>query len=367
MKAKLILTSPFITVLVATIITIVLGLLIGLLLLLFTAGDVAIPAFRTIVTGGFEIVGFRTGMGRMIYYAVPIMMTGLSVGFAMKTGVFNIGASGQFLMGLYAGLFIAIHAVPVLGPVTWVFAVLAGAAAGGFWGYIQGLLQAYRNLNAIVCGIMMNYVALYLVNMLIRGDRLLYFGGRGYTNAVPNEALLPKLGLNQVFVGSAANSGIFIGVAICIVAYFILKKTILGFEMKATGYNPHSARYAGINTEKAVVVSMTLAGVFAAVGGILYFIGALGQKYTVADALRPEGFTGIPVALLGSSHPIAIIFSGFFIAYLQVGGLGMQSFGIESEIVTVITSITIFFCSFNVVFKRLYIRLMNRVFKESVV
>jgi len=365
MKVKNILTSPFITVFIATIITIIMGLLIGFILLLITSADVAVPAFRTIITGGFEIVGFRTGMGRMIYYAVPIMLTGLSVGFAMKTGVFNIGASGQFLMGLYAGLFIAIHYVPVLGPATWVVAVIAGAAAGGFWGFAQGLLQAYRNLNSIVCGIMMNYVALYLVNMLIRGDDLLYFGGRGYTNAVPAEALLPKLGLNKIFIGSAANSGIFIAIVICIIAYFILKKTTLGFEMKATGYNPHSARYAGINIEKAVVVSMTIAGVFAAVGGILYFIGTLGQKYTVADALRPEGFTGIPVALLGSSHPIAIIFSGLFIAYLQVGGLGMQSFGIEAEIVTVITSITIFFCSFNIVFKKLYIRLMNKVFKES--
>jgi len=365
MSAKSFLTSPFMTVFVATIITIVLGLLIGLVLLLFTAGDVAIPAFKTIVTGGFGIVGFWTGMGRVLYYAVPIILTGLSVGFAMRTGVFNIGAPGQFLMGLYVGLFSAIHFAPTLGGATWVVSVILGGIAGGLWGFFQGLLQAYRNLNAIVCGIMMNYVALYLVNMLIRMDGALYYGGRSYTNAVPTEALLPKLGLNHIFTGSAANSGIIIGVVVCVAAFYILKRTTLGFELKATGFNPHSARYAGINVEKAIVISMTFAGVFAALGGVLYHNGALGQKYTLTDALRPEGFTGIPVALLGSSHPIAIIFSGLFIAYLQVGGLGMQSFGIEAEIVTVITSITIFFCSFNVVFKNLYIRLMKRIFKES--
>jgi len=365
MRAKSVLTSPFMTTFIATIITIAIGLFIGLLLLLFTAGDVAIPAFKTIVTGGFGIVGFKTGMGRVLYYAVPIMMTGLSVGFAMRTGVFNIGAPGQFLMGLYAGLFTAIHFTPVLGPFTWVAAVIVGAAAGSIWGLVQGLLQAYKNINSIVCGIMMNYVSLYLVNMLIRADRSLYFGGRSYTNSVPNEALLPKLGLNQIFTGSAANSGIIICVVVCIVAWFILKKTTLGFEMKATGFNPEAARYAGINVERAIVISMVIAGAFAAMGGVLYHIGSMGQKYTLTDALRPEGFTGIPVALLGSSHPIAIIFSGLLIAYLEVGGLGMESFGIESEIVTVITSITIFFCSFNILFKTLYIRLINRIFRET--
>lgn len=366
MTARIFLRSPFMTTFVATAITIVVGLLIGLVLLLITAGDVAVPAFKTIITGSFGLVGFKTGIGRVLYYAVPIMMTGLSVGFALRTGVFNIGTPGQFLMGLYAGLFAAIHLQPTFGSATWIAAVLAGAAAGGIWGLIQGLLQAYRSLNAIVCGIMMNYVALYLVNMLIRADRELYFGGRSYTNSVPPEALLPKMGLNQIFTGSAANSGILVGVLICVAAFFVLKKTTLGFEMKATGYNREAARYAGVNVERAIVLSMLLAGAFAALGGVLYHNGAMGQKYTLSDALRPEGFTGIPVALLGSNHPVAIIFSSLLIAYLQVGGLGMQSFGIESEIVTVITSITIFFCSFNILFKRLYTRWMNKIFKETV-
>jgi simple sugar transport system permease protein len=350
---------------VATVSTIVIGLLIGLILLFFTAGDVALPAFKTIITGSFGLVGFRTGVGRVLYYAVPILMTGLSVGFAQRTGVFNIGAPGQFLMGLYAGLFAAIHFAPVFGGATWIVALLAGSLSGGVWGLLQGLLQAYKKMNAIICGIMMNYAALYLINMLIRADRALYFGGRSYTNSVPVEALLPKLGLNGIFTGSAANSGIIIGIIVCLFAYFILKKTTLGYELKATGLNREAARYAGVNVERTVVVSMFLAGLFAALGGVLYHNGALGQKYTLGDALRPEGFTGIPVALLGSNHPIAIIFSALFIAYLQVGGLGMQSFGIESEIVTVITSITIFFCSFNALFKKLYTRSVNKPFEEK--
>jgi len=354
------------TTFVATVITIVIGLLIGLLLLMITAPPVALPAFKTIITGGFTIVGFRTGMGRIISYAIPIMMTGLSFGFAMRTGVFNIGSTGQFLMGLYMGLFVSIHGAPYLGSATWIFALLAGAGAGAAWGLLQGWLQGYRNLNAIVCGIMMNYISLNVVNMLIRADRALYFGGRSYTNEVPRVALLPRAGLNHVFTGSAANSGIYICIAVCIVAYMILKKTTLGFELKATGYNKESARYAGINVERSVVISMLFAGLFAGLGGVLCHNGAIGQKYTLYDALRPEGFTGIPVALLGSNHPVAIIFSGLLIAYLQCGGLGMQSFGIEGEIVTVITSIMIFFCSFSIVFRKLYIRLISRIIGETV-
>ncbi|MDR1246738.1 MAG: ABC transporter permease [Clostridiales Family XIII bacterium] len=363
-KAGGIWASPFMTTFIAKIVTIIIGLMIGLILLLFTSGtEVAIPAFKTIITGSFGLVGFRTGMGRMLYYAVPILMTGLSVGFALRTGVFNIGAPGQFLMGLYAGLFAGIHFAPALGGATWVAAIIAGALAGGVWGLIQGMLQAYKKMNAIICGIMMNYVALYLVNMLIRADRALYFGGRSYTNSLPGDALLPRLGMNNIFTGSAANSGIIIGIAVCVAAYFILKKTTLGYELKATGLNREAARYAGIKVERVVAVSMMISGVFAALGGVLYHNGAMGQKYTLGDALRPEGFTGIPVALLGSNHPIAIIFSALFISYLQVGGLGMQSFGIESEIVTVITSITIFFCSFNVLFQKLYIRLIDKLFE----
>ena len=351
---------------VATIITIIIGLLIGLILLLLTSGNVALPAFKMIVTGGFGLTGLLNGIGRVLYYAVPIMMTGLSVGFALRTGIFNIGAPGQFLIGLYAGLFVAMHFSPQLGAYTWVFSILAGAACGGLWGLLQGVLQAYKNLNAIVCGIMLNYVSLFLVNMLIRSDHALYVGGQGWTAPVPSVGLLPSFNLNQIFTASAANSGIVFGVIVCVVAFIILKKTTAGFEMKACGLNRDAAQYAGVNVKKAAILAMLLAGIFAGLGGTMYHNGTMGQQYTLTDALRPEGFTGIPVALLGSNHPIAIIFSGLFIAYLEVGGLGMQSLGIPSEMVTIITSVTIFFCSFNLLFKKMYIRLIGKAFGEMI-
>ncbi len=360
---KKVLLSQFMATFVSTLITIIVGLLIGLLMLVLTAHDVAFPAFKMIITGSFGLTGFSNGFGRVLYYAVPIMMTGLSVGFALKTGVFNIGATGQFLLGIYAGIYVGIIGEQIFGSFTWIAALIAGAAAGGLWGLIQGLLQAYKNVNAIVCGIMMNYVGLFLMDILIKGNNKLYFGGRNWTNSIPANGLLPKAGLNQIFVGSGANSGIIFGIIICIVAYYILKKTSLGYEMKACGYNPSAARYAGINVERSVIIAMLLAGVFAGLGGVMYHNGSVGQKFTLSDALRPEGFTGIPVALLASNHPIGIIFTSLFIAYLQVGGLGMQSYGLEPEVVSVITAIIIFFCSFNFLFKRMYMRLIQKLFE----
>lgn len=363
---KRILQSPFTVSFLSTVTTIIIGLLIGLIILLFVAGDAALPAFRMIITGGFELSGFRNGIGRVMFYAVPIMMTGLSVGFGMKVGIFNIGATGQFMMGLFAGLYVGIIWEPALGPFTWVAAVIAGAVAGGLWGLIQGLLQAYKNVNEIVCGIMMNYVALFLVDIMIRNSNALYFGGRNWTNSIPANGLLPKAGLNQIFVGSGANSGIIFGIIVCIIIYFVLKKTIFGYEIKACGLSPDAARYAGINVEKSMVLAMVLAGVFAGLGGVMYHNGSVGQKFTLSDILRPEGFTGIPVALLASNNPIGIIFTSLFIAYLQAGGLGMQSYSLDPEFVSVITAIIIFFCSFNFLFKKLCIKIIGKIFKEAI-
>ena len=359
--AKKILLSPYTISFVPTIITIVIGLLCGLVMLLFTAGEQALPAFKMILTGGFSISGASNGIGRVIFYSIPIMMTGLSVGLAFKADVFNMGATGQFTMGVYAGVYAGIMWQPIFGPATWVAALFLGAAAGGLWGLLQGLLQAYRNVNAIVCGIMMNYVAMFVANILVLGNKELYFGGRNWTNSIPHEGLLPTAGLNKIFVGAGANSGIIFGIIFCIAIFFILEKTTLGFEMKAVGYNLNAARYAGINFEKNILITMTMVGAVAGLGGMMFTNGAAGQKYSLGDVLRPEGITGIPVALLASNHPIGIIFSAIFIAYLQVGGLAVASFGLEPDLVSVITAIIIFFCSFKVVIRNMYLRLMEKV------
>ena len=359
------LLAPFMVALVPTVITIIFGLLLGLVLLLLTVGDRAIPAFQLILTGGFTITGFSNGVSRMIFYVVPIMMTGLSVGLAMKTGVFNIGATGQLLMGMFAGIYIGLIWEPALGAYTWVAALIGGAFLGGVWGLIQGALQAYKKVNAIVCGIMMNFIGLSLVNIMIVYNGDLYVDTRDWTHFIPRNGLLPTAGLNRIFVGGGANSGVLFGIAFCIIVFFILEKTTRGYEMKACGLNNNAAKYAGINVEKNVMISMALAGAVAGLGGMMFHNGTPGQAFSLTNALRPEGFTGIPVALLAAGHPIGIIFSSLFIAYLQTGGLGVQALGVEADFVSVITAVIIFSCSFNLLIRKFYIWLIGKVFDRK--
>ncbi|MDR1247467.1 MAG: ABC transporter permease [Clostridiales Family XIII bacterium] len=356
------LTSESAGSLIAAVITIIIGLLLGLLILLIIAPTIALPAFRMLLTGGFGKIGVLSGIGRVLYYAVPLIMCGLAVGFTLKTGVFNIGVAGQYVMGLFAGLYVGISCAGIFGSFTWLAAIIAGAAAGGAWGFIQGVLQAFFNLNAIICGIMMNYTGLFLVSMIVENSKGVYVRGRGWTEIVPDAAVIPRAGLNNLFGNStAANLSIFICIALCIFAWFILKKTTLGYRMKAVGLNAGAARYAGISVRKSILVGMLLAGAFAGLGGAMNHLGASGTRYAITDALPSQGFAGISVALIASSNPLGIIISGIFIAFLEVGGVGMQSFGLDPDLVDVITSVIIYFCAFSFVFKYLYFKLAARL------
>lgn len=163
-----ILSSPMAESLVSSIISIIMGLLIGLIILLICNAGTALPAIRTIATGGFGLSGFAKTMGRICYYAVPLIMCGLSVGFAFKTGTFNIGASGQYVAGAFTAILVTHLIGNVTGGFTWVIAVLAGGIAGGLVAMVPGLLSAYRNVNIIISGLMMNFIATYGVSFLIK-------------------------------------------------------------------------------------------------------------------------------------------------------------------------------------------------------
>jgi simple sugar transport system permease protein len=357
--------SYWVDSIIAAVITVIIGLLIGFVLLLTVAPDIAVPGFRMLITGGFEKIGVVSGIGRVMYYAVSMIMCGLSVGFTMKAGIFNIGVGGQYVVGLFASLYIAIYMAPVFGTATWVFAILAGGLAGAVWGAIQGMLQAYFRINAIICGIMMNYIGLFLGNMLLEGSKDIYVRGRGWTEIVPNEAVLPKFGLDHIFGPmTTANGGFVLSVLICIATWFLLKKTTLGYELKAVGINSESSRYAGISIKRSIIVSMAISGFIAGMGGAMNHLGASGTRYSITDTLPSNGFTGISVALIASSNPIGIIFSGILVAFLQVGGVSMQSLGLDNSLVEVITSVIIYFCAFSFIFKRLYRKLLDKILKR---
>ncbi len=331
----------------APIIAIAIGLLFGLGILLVSNPGQALDGFITILTGAFRDM---RSLGRIMYFATPIILTGLSVGFAFKTGLFNIGAPGQFILGAFGAVLVGIK-LPQLGGVHWLVALLAALVLGAFWALLPGLLKAFANVHEVIASIMMNYIGMYLVNYLVQNN--IYDRLRNQSLGVARSAVIPRWGLDKVFPRSNVNAGFFIALLAAIVIYIILNKTAFGFELKAVGYNRDASKYAGINEKRNIVLSMVIAGALSGLGGGLLYLAGTGKFIEVVDVLAAEGFTGIPVALLGMSNPIGIIFAGLFIGYITVGGDYMQLYDFVPEIIDIIIASIIYFSAFSLIVRNI--------------
>ncbi len=356
MKRSKLLQYEGFTSFLSSLMAIAAGLLVGLIILLISNSKDALPAFFTILKGGFA--DGTKGMAQVIYYAVPIIMTGLSVGFAFKTGLFNIGASGQFTLGAFVAIYIGIKWNFVPEQIHWLVALLGAMVAGAVWGSGPGILKAFFNVNEVITSIMMNYIGMYLVNMSI--VRTVYDSLKNQTKPVLKSAIIPKAGLDKIFNTSNINIGIFIVILSVIVIYIILQKTTFGYELKACGSNKEASKYAGINEKKSIILSMVIAGALSGLGGGLLYLSGSGKYIHVLDVLAPEGFSGISVALLGMSHPIGILFSGLFIAHLEVGGFNIQLYNFVPEVIDIIIAVIIYCGAFALLFKQI---ISNFVFK----
>ena len=336
------------------------GLLAGLLVLIVANPGKSFFGFLYILIGPFGDRSPMIGIGEMLYYTTPILFTGLSVGFAFKTGMFNIGASGQFMVGQCAALYVAFYGQS-LGAIQWVVAVIAGILAGALWGFFVGLFKALFNVNEVITAIMFNYIGLNLVNILVRGNPLIYDLNRARSYKIPAGARLPDFGLQSIFPGSSVDIGIIIAILVAIMLYIVLNKTTFGYELKAVGLNKNASRYAGINDKKSIILSMSIAGALSGLGGALQILSpgvitagkSLGKEYTPTDIVASEGFNGIPVALLGLSNPIAIIFSAIFVTYLQ-------RLNYPIEIIDIIIAIIIYFSAFAILMRNILASAISR-------
>lgn len=330
----------------ASLMAVVVGMLFGLIILLFSNPGQAFDGFAAIclspVTGGLKQIG------QVFYYATPLIMTGLSVGFAFKTGLFNIGASGQFTFGAYGAIMVGVYG-GALGGLHWLAALLAATLLGALWALIPGLLKAYANVHEVISSIMMNYIGMYLVNYLIL--KTCFNSLKNQSMAVLPSAYIPKMGLDQLFPGSYVNGGFLIAILMAVLLYFVLNKTTFGYELKAVGYNREASRYAGINEKVGIVYSMVIAGALSGLGGGLLYLAGSGKNLSVVDELAAEGFNGISVALLGLSHPLGVLAAGIFLGYITVGGFNMQLYDFVPEIVDIITAAIIYFAAFALIFK----------------
>lgn len=351
---------------IASIVSILAGVLVGFIAMLVIAAispDISIGnAFKglgIILMGPFSSGSAKyiiTNFGDMIFYAVPLIMCGLSVAIAFKTGLFNIGAPGQYYMGTLGALLVALSIKTGGGAggfFVWLLALIVGAAFGMIWGCIPGLFKALFGVNEVIVCIMTNWISANLVTWIFSSMPQLINTGSFKSGYLITTALTgngtPTLGLDKIFSGSYIDMGIFIAILFAIVVYIVLNKTTFGYELKACGYNRNASQYAGMNAKRNIVLSMAIAGGLAAVGGALYYLNpGIEFKFSSAYSALPNyGFNGIPVALLASNNPIAVIFTGIFLRYIAQGGDNLTSARYNRYISDVIIALIIYFAGFS--------------------
>ncbi len=356
---------------ISSLLCIVAGILIGwvVLLILALTSD-KIPTYHAFRGLGIILAGpFASGgakniafvLGDMLFESAPLLMTGLSVAIAFKTGLFNIGAPGQYLMGAMGAIITAlsIPTTPQTAFWVWLLALIVGMLCGVVWGLIPGFFKAFLNVNEVIVCIMTNWIAANLVSWVFSENKQFIntVGGKtAYTlSTTTNGVATPKLGLDKLFPGSNIDIGIFIAIIIAIGIYILMNKTTLGYELKACGNNKNAAKYAGMNEKRNIMLSMAIAGGLAAIGASLYFLnGGAELAWNTYGKLPDNGFNGIPVALLASNNPIGVIFSSVFLRYIDKGGYNLAGFTAYNEYVSdLIIAVIIYFAGFSKLIKDL--------------
>lgn len=343
----------------AALLCILIGLIVGLIALVIINPEHAWQqGFLRIIQGGFY--DFPYGVGKTLTNSAPLIMTGLSVAFAFKTGLFNIGAAGQYTLGAFGGLYCAL----ILN-LPWYVCLLASALFGAVWGAIPGVFKAYLNINEVITSIMFNWIGLYMVNEIIyaRGTGAMYDANNTRTWKVVDrspDSLIPSGGMAELFHTPSTTISIFLAIAAAILIWVVLEKTTFGYELKAVGLNKNAARYAGINEKKNIILSMTIAGALAGFGaGLLYLSGGAEWNPLNTTSLPAMGFNGIATALLAASHPIGTIFSSIFISHITVGGSFLPTKYFPAEIADLISGIIIYLCAFAMLFRGLIAKKMH--------
>ena len=363
---------------ISALISIAIGLFVGALIVIvvgMTSSNITTKdmwdGFKLVLFGVFSTgrsgttltFGFNpVNVGNMLFRATPLIMTGLSVAVAFKTGLFNIGAPGQYLMGtmgtLSVGLWLGWAGVPHV--VAWLAAFIVGVLLGALWGCIPGAFKAYLNINEVITCIMTNWIAASLVTWWFDAHEEFKNAAEGgkvaYIIPLKNVGVTtPKWGFDLLCPGSQANGGFWIAVIIAIAMWVMMSKTTFGYELKACGANKAAAKYAGINGKRNQILSMAIAGALAAAGASLYYLSGNTEFYwSTYMSLPSVGFNGIPVALLASNHPIGVIFAGIFMSMLNIAGLQLKNLTLYNEYISdVIIAVIVYLSAFSLFFKQL--------------
>ena len=331
--------------LLASLICIALGLLIGYIVLLFInpagAGEAIMAVIKNFLNYSRSTLKLKN-LGSTLVKTAPLLMCALSVLFAYKVGLFNIGAAGQYTVGICACIYAALS-----WHWGWLACMLFAVLVGAVWGTLPGLLKAYCNVNEVISGIMLNWIGLYSTNMILTTVKE---STSPYTFHIASEnpgAILPTLGLGKLFAGNnKVTLAIPLSILLAVVIWVILSKTRFGYELKATGNNKNAAKYAGMAEKRNIIVTLAIAGALAGLGAALLYLTDYEQWQCTTSSVPGMGFSGIAATFLGGLNPIGTIFSSYFIQHITSGGAYVDKTMYCSQISDLISSLIIYLCGF---------------------
>ena len=338
--------------LLASLLCILIGLLVGYVVLLLINPAGAGEAITTIVKN-FMTYSRRNAqlkyLGSTLVKTAPLLMCSLSVLFAYKVGLFNIGAAGQYVVGAGASLYCALA-----WHMPWYVCLLAAVAAGAVLGAISGLLKAYCNVNEVISCIMLNWISLYMVNTLLTRVKE---SASPYTMTLASTnpgAILPEL---PAFCMAWFNDNQYVTIAIplavlaAVAIWVLLEKTRLGYELKATGCNKFAAKYCGMRENKNLILTMAIAGGLAGMGAAMLVLTGFEQWQCTQSSIPGMGFNGIAAAFLGGLNPLGTILSSYFIQHITNGGAYVDKTMYSAQISDFISALIIYLCGFVLFFK----------------
>ena len=347
---KNILKNPGIQSLLTSLLCILLGLFIGYLVLLLINPTGAWGAITNVMKNFLTYSSAKAQLkylGNTLVRTAPLLMCSLSVLFVYKVGLFNIGAAGQYVAGacacLYAALYLHWH---------WLPCMLLAIAAGALLGVISGLLKSSFNVSEVISGIMLNWIALYITNMLLTNVKEATSPYTYQLKAEGPQAILPQISLSKLLSSNQyVTIAIPIAIVCAVVIWVVLSKTLFGYELKATGNNPNAAKYCGMAEKRNIILTLAIGGALAGLGASLLYQTGYEQWQCTSSSVPSMGFNGIAAAFLGGLSPIGSIFASFFIQHITAGGAYVDKSLYCSQISDLISAIIIYLCSFVLFFK----------------
>ena len=346
---KNILKNPGVQSLLTSLLCILLGLFIGYLVLLLINPTGAWGAITNVMKNFLTYSSAKAQLkylGNTLVRTAPLLMCSLSVLFVYKVGLFNIGAAGQYVAGacacLYAALYLHWH---------WLPCMLLAIAAGALLGVISGLLKSSFNVSEVISGIMLNWIALYITNMLLTNVKEATSPYTYQLKAEGPQAILPQISLSKLLSGNQyVTIAIPIAIVCAVVIWVVLSKTLFGYELKATGNNPNAAKYCGMAEKRNIILTLAIGGALAGLGASLLYQTGYEQWQCTYSSVPSMGFNGIAAAFLGGLSPIGSIFASFFIQHITAGGAYVDKSLYCSQISDLISAIIIYLCSFVLFF-----------------